>query len=152
MSRPSSTLRSTLQASGIRRSGGPRNGFRYRRASGAPVSIAEQERIERLRIPPAWKQVVIAATATARLQTIGLDAAGRWQYRYLERHATRRARHKFDRLAAYARALTPLRSALRRHLALAGLPRERACAVAVLLLSAAALRPGTEIYARDHDT
>lgn len=149
---PAPTLRSRLQRTGIRRSGAAQRGFRYRRANGAAVSGAERRRIARLRVPPAWRKVAIAPRAGARLQAVGLDAAGRWQYLYDADHTARRARRKFDRLLAFARALPAMRAALRRDLALLGMPIERACAVAVLLLGVAALRPGTERYARANGT
>lgn len=112
----------------------------------------ERARIARLRIPDAWRDVAIAANRAARLQAVGRDGAGRWQYLYLARHTEKRSRRKFDRLAAFARALPALRAAMRRDLARAGLPLERACAAAVLLLSAAALRAGSERYAGDRGT
>jgi DNA topoisomerase-1 len=136
-----STQRDRLRATGIRRVGDPRRGFRYRSPGGAPVSPAARRRIERLRIPPAWRRVVIARTPAAKVQAIGFDTAGRWQYRYAEAHVARRSRMKFARLAAFARALPALRSRMRRDLARPGMPRERACAIALLLLTAAALRP-----------
>lgn len=147
---PASTLRSRLQRTGIHRSGGPGGGFRYRRANGAAVSAAERRRIARLRVPPAWREVAIAPRAGAKVQAVGQDAAGRWQYLYLKDHTARRARRKFGRLLAFARALPLVRAAVRRDLARPGMPLERACAVAVLLLGAAALRPGTERYAREN--
>ncbi len=152
MSPAHTTLRESLQATGIHRVGSPRDGFRYRGPGGTPVPLAVRQRIERLRIPPAWRRVVIARAPAARVQAIGLDAAGRWQYRYLEAHAARRSRAKFERLVAFARALPALRARMRRDLARPGMPRERACATALLLLTAAALRPGSEVYARENDT
>jgi DNA topoisomerase-1 len=148
----SPTLRSQLQRTGIRRTGGPRNGFRYRLANGAAASTRVREWIERLRIPPGWRDVSIAPRAGARLQAVGLDAAGRWQYLYRADHTVRRARRKYDRLVAFARALPALRAMLRRDLARPGMPLERACAASVLLLAAAALRPGADQYARDNGT
>ncbi len=144
------TLRAQLQRSGIRRAGDARGGVRYRRASGAAVGAASRERIAALRIPPAWRDVAIAPRAGAHLQAVGRDAAGRWQYLYAREHTARRSRRKYDRLVAFARALPALRAALRRDLAREGMPLERACAAAVLLLSVAALRPGSERYAREN--
>ncbi len=89
MDRTTPTLRERLQATGIRRVGGVRAGFRYRGARGAAVPAAVRRRIERLRIPPAWRRVVIAREPAARVQAIGMDGAGRWQYRYLQAHAAR---------------------------------------------------------------
>jgi DNA topoisomerase-1 len=144
--------RERLQATGIRRIGTPKSGFRYRAVDGRRVSAEDLERIRRLRVPPAWREVFIARSPRERVQAIGLDAAGRWQYRYDAAHHERRAKAKFDRLLAFGAALPGLRRALRRDLAKDGLPLEKAQAAAVLLMSASALRPGAEEYARDNGT
>ena len=92
------TIREELQSTGIHRSGGPRNGFRYRRVRGGAVSAAERRRITGLEVPAGWTEVFIARSPGAPVQAVGLDAAGRWQYLYVASHAARRARAKFDRL------------------------------------------------------
>lgn len=146
------TIRTSLTSSGIRRTGGPRNGFRYRRSDGAPVSDAVRRRIELLKIPPQWKDVSIAASPRAKVQAVGRDAAGRWQYLYRAAHASRRKAGKFRRLAAFAEALPALRHALVRDLRLPGLPRDKALACAVAILAGSAMRAGSEEYAEANDT
>src|SRR5213594_3344587 len=111
------TLRSCLISTGIRRLGGSREVFPYARAAGG------------------------------KLQAVGRDAAGRWQYLYRPSHARAASRAKFDRLIAFGHALPRLRRALARDLARPGLPREKAVACAVAMLGTCALRPGSEIYA-----
>ena len=59
------TIREQVQATGIRRSGGPRNGFRYRRARGGAVSAADRRRIAGLNIPTGWIEVCIDSTTAA---------------------------------------------------------------------------------------
>jgi DNA topoisomerase IB len=76
-----------LQNIGIRRLGSPKRGFRYKPVSGR-LTKADLDRIEELKIPPAWTDVAINPAATGRVQAIGKDAAGRWQYLY---HAVTRA-------------------------------------------------------------
>jgi DNA topoisomerase-1 len=146
------SIRATLERSGIRRRGGPRNGFHYRCADGAAPSRAQLARIERMSIPPAWRSVLIAASPRARVQAIGLDAAGRSQYLYRASHTRRRSRAKFARLVAFGRALPCLRRAFHRDLSRAGLPREKSVAAALLLLTASAMRPGSEAYAAENRT
>ena len=141
------TLRSLLLSTGIRRLGGSREGFRYARADGVRVTRADLRRIMELRIPPGWEEVAIDRRAGGKLQAVGRDAAGRWQYLYRLSHARQRSRAKFDRLIAFGHALPRLRRALARDLARPGLPREKAVACAVAMLGTCALRPGSEIYA-----
>lgn len=148
----SATVRDRLQAGGIRRLGSAARGFRYRGADGSRVSAADVARIRKLRVPPAWREVSIARSPRERVQAIGLDAAGRWQYRYDPAHTVRRAKMKFDRLLHFGAALPTLRRSLRRDLAREGLPMEKAQAAAVMLMSTSALRPGAEEYARDNGT
>ena len=66
-----------LQQTGIRRvrSG---KGFAFRTAQGKPVAASELPRIRKLAIPPAWTDVHVAPVASAKLQAIGKDKAGRW--------------------------------------------------------------------------
>jgi DNA topoisomerase-1 len=74
-----------LQNIGIRRLGSPKRGFRYKPVSGR-LTKADLDRIDELKIPPAWTDVAINPAATGRVQVIGKDAAGRWQYIYHASH------------------------------------------------------------------
>jgi DNA topoisomerase-1 len=141
------TIRERLESSGIRRTGGPRNGFRYRTAGGGSVPDSELERIAILKIPPQWTDVAIAASRRAAVQAVGRDATGRWQYLYHAEHLSRRRGDKFSRIASFARALPALRDALRRDLRLPGLPRDKALACAVAILAGSSMRAGSEEYA-----
>src|SRR4051794_35763912 len=98
-----------LQRTGHRRLGTRRSGFRYVRADGRPVPAQDRERIDALRLPPAWTRVFISPSPTARLQAVGRDAAGRWQYRYHPAFLRRQEAKKYARLEAFARALPAMR-------------------------------------------
>jgi DNA topoisomerase-1 len=136
-----------LQARGIARRGSRRNGFRYRLASGSPPGRRDLQRIEQLRLPPAWRDVAIAASPRAPLQAVGRDAAGRWQYVYHAAAVRARDRRKHQRLLRFGAALPYLRRAVRADLRRRGLPREKVLAVVVRILASAYLRPGSESYA-----
>jgi DNA topoisomerase I len=59
------------------------NRFRYVDAYDRPITDGEAlERIDRLVIPPAWKDVWISPNPRANLQATGVDRAGRRQYLY----------------------------------------------------------------------
>ena len=139
-----------LQKTGIRRLGGARRGFRYRRADGGRPAAADLERIRSLALPPAWRDVAIAASPTASLQAIGKDAAGRWQYRYSAAHVRRREAEKFRRIVKFAEALPRMRSAVARDLRAPGLGREKVLAGILRILSTCFLRPGSEVYAAEN--
>ena len=55
-----------LQTSGIRRAGSPKRGFRYLSLNGGVVTKADRDRINNLRIPPAWTDVAINSAANGR--------------------------------------------------------------------------------------
>ena len=62
---------------------GSRRAFRYLDARGKEIRDAVVlERFAGLAIPPAWKDVWIAAQPRAKLQATGYDKAGRKQYIY----------------------------------------------------------------------
>ena len=138
-----------LQQTGIRRLGTPKRGFRYRPASGR-VTKADLDRITALRIPPAWTDVFINPAAKGRLQAIGKDSAGRWQYLYHADHTRLQEVRKFKRLGKFAKALPKLRATISRHLRQPGLQRERVLAAILRILSTCYMRPGSQSYASEH--
>jgi len=139
-----------LSANGIRRIGSPERGFHYKRADGKQLSRADRERIESIKIPPAWKDVRINAAANGAVQALGRDAAGRWQYLYHERRVRHREKQKLLRLIQFAQNLPALRKTVARHLRLPGLPRERVMAAILRILASSFIRPGSQVYADEN--
>lgn len=138
-----------LQSIGIRRLGSPKRGFRYESQNGR-LTKADLERIEKLKIPPAWVNVAINPSAKGRVQAVGRDAAGRWQYLYHEDHTRVQELRKFQRITKFALALPKLRATIRRHLRQPGLGRERVLAAVLRILSTCYMRPGSEVYASEN--
>ena len=139
--------RSDSSAAGIHRRRRGR-GFSFEDAEGRRIEDEETlERIRDLAIPPAWEDVWICADPFGHIQTTGVDAAGRKQYRYHDRWELRRAARKYEEMREFARQLPSLRRAVSRDLALDGMPRERALACAVRLLDLGFFRVGGEEYA-----
>ena len=122
------------------------SGFRYLDAADQPVAEADRERIRDLVIPPAWKDVCIAADPLAHIQAVGTDDAGRRQYLYHPLWRAGRDQRKFARALRLAAALPSARAQVTRAINQDGLTRERALAVAFRLLDDAALRIGSERY------
>jgi DNA topoisomerase-1 len=144
------TQRDRIFATGIRREGATPADFRYRFVDGGAISAEDESRIQALRIPPAWTDVAVARSPRSKVQAIGRDAAGRWQYLYLRAHSVRRSRAKYERLIQFGEALPDLRRTLERDLRRPGLPLERTSACAVALLSTCFLRPGSQVYAHEN--
>jgi DNA topoisomerase I len=128
-------------------------GFQYFDPQGAPVTDPVAiERIRRLAIPPAWRDVWICADEWGHLQAVGTDVAGRKQYVYHQRWRERRDQQKFDRMIEFARALPGIRTAAAEHLEEKGLTRNRVLACAVRLLDRGFFRIGGEDYAEQAGT
>jgi DNA topoisomerase-1 len=114
------------------------------------VAAAEVARIRTLAIPPAWTDVFVAPSATAKLQAVGKDKAARWQYRYHPRFRERQERRKFRKLVDFADALPRMRRRVARDIRAPGLGRDKVLACAIRVLSTCFMRPGSEAYARRH--
>ena len=133
---------------GIRRVGAGK-GFAYRDDEGRPVKDTRTlDRIRALVIPPAWTDVWISASPRGHIQATGRDQRGRKQYRYHADWRSTRDAHKYDRVAAFGRALPRLRKQVEADLARRGLPREKVLAAVVRLLEVTLIRVGNEEYAR----
>src|SRR5213080_4517231 len=139
-----------LHLHGILRRGTPARGFHFKHADGGKVTPQDLERIEQLKIPPAWKDVAINSAPNGRIQAVGQDAAGRWQYIYHESHVRAQQHKKFERLITFGETLPKLRATVARDLKLPGLPKKRVMAAILRILSMSFLRPGSEIYANEN--
>jgi DNA topoisomerase I len=121
-------------------------GFTYVDDTGAKISPRDVERIKSLAIPPAWENVWICPVPNGHIQAVGVDSAGRKQYLYHPDWRTKRDAMKFDRVLEVARELSRTRASVLEHLALPGMPLERAAATAVRLLDLGYFRIGSDAY------
>jgi len=125
------------------------SGFRYVDVDGKPLrDEATLERIRGLVIPPAWTEVWICPSPRGHIQAVGRDQKGRKQYRYHPDWRADRDLRKFERMAAFGRALPRLRKRVEADLARRGLPREKVLAAVVRLLELTLIRVGNDEYAR----
>jgi DNA topoisomerase-1 len=126
-------------------------GWAYTWPDGRPVrQEATIARIKSLAIPPAWREVWICPQPEGHLQATGRDARGRKQYRYHPRWREVRDAVKYDRLIAFAEALTQIRERVDDDLRRPGLCRERVLATVVRLLEETLIRVGNEEYRRQN--
>ena len=132
---------------------GRKGAFRYYDARGRQiVDPSRLERIERLAIPPAWKDVWISPGSRAKLQATGRDKAGRKQYLYHPDYRAAQEQAKYDRLIRFAERLPDLRAAMAEHMDRDALDRERVSALATRLINHGWFRVGTERYAKESGT
>jgi DNA topoisomerase I len=128
-------------------------GFEYRDDDGRKVTDPEDlERIDELRIPPAWEEVWICPDPHGHLQATGVDAAGRKQYLYHQQWRERRDQEKFDEMIEFACALPAMRKKVARELARDGMGKKRVLACAVRLLDRGFFRVGGEDYAVENES
>ena len=147
--------RERLHHHGILRLGTPKRGFIYKYAgneNGHKVSAIDLARIAELKVPPAWTEVAINRAHTGRVQAVGKDAAGRWQYIYSAAHVRGQQRRKFHRLIRFGENLPQLRRAVARHLGQKDLSRDCVLAAILRILSVSFMRPGSEIYANENSS
>jgi DNA topoisomerase-1 len=124
--------------------------FTYVDELGRRLPPEDVERIKSLVIPPAWEDVWICPFPNGHIQAVGIDAAGRKQYLYHPDWRIKRDQMKFDRVTQVARKLSKTRAAVLEHIALDGMPYERAAATAVRLLDLGYFRIGSDAYADEN--
>ncbi len=144
--------RADISGPGIKRRRRGR-GWEYRDETGELIGDLETlDRIRELAIPPAWKDVWICPYPNGHIQAVGVDAAGRKQYRYHQRWRERRDQIKFEKMIEFARALPALRERAAEDVRKPDFPRERVLACAVRLLDRGFFRIGGEEYAEENES
>jgi DNA topoisomerase I len=128
-------------------------GFRYIDQHGRVIRRrSDLDRIARLAIPPAWKNVWICPNPKGHLQACGRDARGRKQYRYHADWRQVRDESKYGQMLAFAMALPAVRRQIAKDLAASGMPRRKVIAAVVQLLERTLIRVGNDEYARDNNS
>src|SRR5205814_1843006 len=123
-------------------------GFSYIDEDGHPITDrGVLARIRALVIPPAWRDVWISPDPRGHIQAVGVDAAGRRQYRYHDVWRAQRDAAKFDHVLDVGAHLPKVRQIVAEHLQERGLSRNRVLAAAVRLLDVGCFRIGGEEYA-----
>ena len=137
----------------IVREGSKTKGFRYKSPAGAIVKDrAQLERIDALRIPPAWRDVHVSTNQRAAIQVWGFDARGRKQYKYHPRAVEKGELRKYYRVRQMARDLPRLRARIHRDFHRKGLSKEKVCAGIVSLIGHGFFRVGSERYQKENNT
>ena len=126
------------------------SGFSYHGPDGRRITDPEVlERVEALRIPPAWQDVWVCLEANGHLQALGTDEAGRRQYLYHEAWRLRRDRQKYVRAPGLGACLPQLRARLQSTRREGnGLTQERVLATAVRLVDLGLFRNGNDEYVK----
>jgi DNA topoisomerase-1 len=127
--------------------------YSFIRANGTRIKhVGTIRRLHRMAVPPAYREVRYAADPSSHLQAVGIDAAGRLQYRYHADWEKVREQRKAHRLAKLVAALPKIRRNVSMHLAGEEPTREFALSAVIELIARTAIRPGNESYARLNGT
>lgn len=126
-------------------------GFAYHNPKGNLIEdSATRDRIARLVIPPAWKNVWICPDPRGHVQATGRDAKGRKQTLYHPSWRSNREENKFHRVREFGAALPSIRKRVNQDLQKRGLPKERVVAAVVSLLEKTLIRVGNREYAKSN--
>src|ERR1700760_432344 len=127
--------------------------YSFVRANGTRIKhVGIIRRLNRMAMPPAYRDVRYAADPSSHLQAVGVDAAGRLQYRYHADWEKVREQRKAHRLGKLVAALPKIRRNVSMHLAGDEPTREFALSAVIELIARTAIRPGNESYARLNGT
>jgi DNA topoisomerase-1 len=109
-------------------------------------------------MPPGYARVFYNLDPSSDLVAIGIDAAGRKQYRYSAETVEEQSHLKFDRLIVFIAALPSIRHEIQLHLQSvpkqSGIPQsmDQVCALALWLMDVGHFRIGSEQYRNAHES
>ena len=130
-----------------------KDGFEYLSPKNRVVKNSKLvERIENLRIPPAWEDVWICENENGHLQAVGRDAKNRMQYIYHPLWTKLRSEAKFDKMIPFAKSLHLIRKQYEKDLAQEKMPKSKVIGIVVKLMDTTFIRIGSEEYAQKNET
>jgi DNA topoisomerase I len=137
----------------IRRTSAGKGRFRFLAPDGRPVRDSRTlDRIDRIRIPPAWRDVHVASSQRCAIQAWGYDARGRRQYRYHPSAVARGELRKYYRVRALGEDLPRIRARVRADSRRPTLSRDTVAALVVRLIAEGFFRPGSDRSTRENRT
>lgn len=130
-----------------------RSVFNYYDTEGSRITNPKTiERINRLAIPPAWKDVWICPAANGHLQATGIDEKGRKQYIYHEDWVKITQQNKFSKMIDFGLSLPAIRRKVAHDMNVVGLEKRKILATVVWLLEHTFIRIGNEEYQKENNS
>jgi DNA topoisomerase-1 len=130
-----------------------RNVFSYYDTEGKKITdVTTLERIKKLVIPPAWKEVWICPRANGHLQATGIDEKGRKQYIYHEDWIKICQENKFSKMIDFGLSLPKIRQKIDYDMHLDGLDKRKIIATVIWLLEHTFVRIGNEEYQKENNS
>lgn len=129
--------------------GNPKIKFKYYYVkNNKQVTLEDQERINKLGLAPAYKDVWVSSDPTSKIQATGMDAKGRKQYRYNPDHIKEAGDEKFIRLYKFIKAIPKLDEKLKNDLKIEKYSKNRTISIMLQIVQELNLRVGKECYAK----
>ena len=104
------------------------------------------ERVKKLAIPPAWRDVWISPKPNAHLQATGIDEAGRKQYKYHLEWSKTRNETKYFRIAEFGSKLPEFRKNIAKDLRRKNMDERKVLAISLNMMQKTLIRVGNETY------
>jgi DNA topoisomerase I len=130
-----------------------RNGryWMYFQPDGSRVTDRDEiDRLNAIGMPPAYVRCWFCPKPNGHIQATGYDARGRKQYRYHPDFRAKQEGLKYERLAAFGRALPKLRKRIEQDIAGKPTACETVIAAVVRLIDETRMRIGNEEYAKEN--
>lgn len=135
---------------GIYRKGKPGKFFYEDKNGNRLKNENDLDRIKKLVLPPAWKDVWISPKKNGYLQALGIDVAGRKQYRYHADWTSRRSDHKYFRLLEFGKVLPKARKQIAKDLKRKAFDERKVLALCLTVLQQTLIRIGNEAHKRNY--
>jgi DNA topoisomerase I len=125
--------------------------WQYFHADGRRVTDRKEiDRLNGVGMPPAYERCWFCPDPNGHIQATGYDARGRKQYRYHPDFRARQETRKYERLAAFGRALAKLRKKVEADLKGPPTAADTVLAAVVRLIDETRMRVGNEEYAKEN--
>lgn len=125
----------------------------YRDPAGKRIADPDEvDRLNKIGLPPAYTDAWFNPDPRGHIQATGIDEKGRKQYRYHAGFREAQEAAKYERTAAFGRALPKLRAQVEADLRRRTLDKPRAVAAVVRLLDLGHLRVGSEEYVKKNQS
>lgn len=110
------------------------------------------QRIDSMRIPPAWNKVVVSKNPNSKVQAIGIDEKGRSQFIYSQEHKNKSKNEKYKRVHELGKELSKITRKIKSDLKEPGFHKKKAMALIVMLIILTSLRIGSELNEKLYNT
>ena len=125
------------------------HGWGYYHADGKRITDSDEvDRLNRIGLPPAYRDAWYCPKPNGHIQAVGWDEKGRKQYRYHLDFREKRDSAKYDLCAPFGRALPKLRAQVEKDLKHRRIDKRAAVAAVVRLLDLGHVRVGNEGYVK----